>query len=181
MVIRSDFSTCSSDICDASCCGRIRIAIKDVGRHVKQGKTCGAKGVGPKCSTLKPSSLVSVTACHGKAAVCQGLKVLSPDIFDNHIMLQYAEPTRTNIYVRKRSYVSVMFGFMKKKVVSSSRRGGSSNNNSNNSSSSSSSSRAGSASLYARLVGLTLAPFVLVQSYSTSLLYVSCFPPRNAA
>ena len=59
----------------------ILLVDKDVGRHVKQGKTCAVKGVGPKCSTLKPSSLVSVTACQGKAAVCQGLKVLSPDIF----------------------------------------------------------------------------------------------------
>ena len=50
-----------------------------VGRHAKQGKTCAIKGAGPKCSTLK--RLVSLTACQGKAAVCQGLKVLSPDIF----------------------------------------------------------------------------------------------------
>ena len=54
---------------------------KDVGRHVKQGKTCSVKGVRLKYSTLKPSSLVSVTACRGRAAVCLGLKVLSPDIF----------------------------------------------------------------------------------------------------
>ena len=54
---------------------------KDVGRHVKQGKTCAVKGLGQKCSTLTLSSLVSVTACQGKAAVCQGLKVLPPDTF----------------------------------------------------------------------------------------------------
>ena len=54
---------------------------KDVGRHVKQGETCAVKGLGSKCSTLKPGTLVSVTACQGKAAVCQRLKVLSPDIF----------------------------------------------------------------------------------------------------
>ena len=51
---------------------------KHVGRHVKQGKTCAVKGVGPKCSTLKPSNLLSVTACQGKAAVCQGLKSCLP-------------------------------------------------------------------------------------------------------
>ena len=44
------------------------------------GETCGLQGVGPKWSTLKPTSLVSVTACKGKAAVCQRLKVVSPDI-----------------------------------------------------------------------------------------------------
>ena len=53
---------------------------KDVGRHVKRDETCAVKGVGPKCSTLKPSSLVSVTACRDNVAVCQGLKVFSPDI-----------------------------------------------------------------------------------------------------
>ena len=54
---------------------------KDVGRHVKQGKICAVEGVGHKRSTLKPGRLVSVTACQGKAAVCQGLEVLPPDIF----------------------------------------------------------------------------------------------------
>ena len=54
---------------------------KDGGRHAKQGKTCAVKDVGMKCSTLKPSSLVSVTACQGKYAVCQALKILSPDLF----------------------------------------------------------------------------------------------------
>ena len=61
--------------------GENALPSKDVGRHVKQGKTCAVKGLAPKYSILKPSSLVSVTACQGKAAVCQGLKVLSPDIF----------------------------------------------------------------------------------------------------
>ena len=46
----------------------------------KQGKTCAVEGVGPRCSTLNPSSVVSVTACQGKPAVCQGLKILFPDI-----------------------------------------------------------------------------------------------------
>ena len=59
----------------------ITLQQKYVGRHVKLGKTCAVKGVGPKGSTLKPSNLVSVTACQGKAAVCQGAKVLPPDTF----------------------------------------------------------------------------------------------------
>ena len=28
------------------------LVVKNVGRHVKQGKICGVKGVGPKCFTL---------------------------------------------------------------------------------------------------------------------------------
>ena len=54
---------------------------KDVGRLAKQDKTCAVKGVGPKLSTLKPSTLLSVAACQGKAAVFQGLKALSPSMF----------------------------------------------------------------------------------------------------
>ena len=38
------------------------------------------QGCRAECSTLKPSSLVSVKACQGKAAVCQGVDVLAPDI-----------------------------------------------------------------------------------------------------
>ena len=34
-----------------------------------------------ECSTRKLGDLLSVKACHGKIAVCQGLKVVSPDIF----------------------------------------------------------------------------------------------------
>ena len=46
-----------------------------------ESKTGVVKRVGQKCSTPKPRSLVSVTACQGKTAVCQGLKVPPPDIF----------------------------------------------------------------------------------------------------
>ena len=49
-----------------------------------KAKNALSRVVGPKCSTLKPSGFVSVTACQGEAAVCQGLKVLSPDIFAPH-------------------------------------------------------------------------------------------------
>ena len=38
-------------------------------------------GCRAECSTLKRSSLGSATACHGKAGVCQGVKMLSPNIF----------------------------------------------------------------------------------------------------
>ena len=44
-----------------------------------------------ECSTLKPSGLVSDRACQGKVAVCRGVKVLSPDIFD-----PYPLPTRAD-------------------------------------------------------------------------------------
>ena len=49
-----------------------------VRRHVKQGKTWAVNGVG----RLKYSSLVSVKACQGFFSLCQGVKILSPDRFD---------------------------------------------------------------------------------------------------
>ena len=73
---------------------------EDVGRHVKQGKPCAVKGIGPKCSALKPSSLVSVTACQGKAAVCQGLKVLSPDILEIYSYASLCSCLIHQIYIR---------------------------------------------------------------------------------
>ena len=44
-----------------------RVSTYEICRHVKQGKIYAVKCVGPKCFILKPSSLVSVTACQGKA------------------------------------------------------------------------------------------------------------------
>ena len=49
-------------------------------RHVKQRKTRAVKGLfRADRFALKRSSLVSVKACQGKVAVCQGVKVLAPD------------------------------------------------------------------------------------------------------
>ena len=47
--------------------------------QARQNMRC--QGCTAECSTLKPSSVVSVKACQGKIAVCQGVKMLSPDIF----------------------------------------------------------------------------------------------------
>ena len=82
---------------------------KDVGGHAKQGKTCGVKGEGPKRYRLKytGSSLVSVTACQGEAAVCQGLTVLSPDIFV--CVLRSLSPVPDNI--QRRSTGSFVGGY----------------------------------------------------------------------
>ena len=48
--------------------------------QARQNVRC--QGCRAGCCTLKPSNLGSDQACHGKVAVCQGVKVLSPDIYD---------------------------------------------------------------------------------------------------
>ena len=49
-------------------------------RQATQNMRC--QGCRAECSTLKPSSsLVPVEACQDKAAICRGVKVLSPGIF----------------------------------------------------------------------------------------------------
>ena len=99
---------------------------------------------------------------------------------DCHIMLQqYAEPTRTNIYVRTRSYISVMFGFVilrnqKSPAAAAADVAAATTTETVAAATAVGHTRPGSASLYVRLVGLTVAPFVLVH-----VLDICCMFPAS--
>ena len=52
--------------------------VKDIRRHVKRGKTCTVKGIGPSVPQYNLAFCVPVKACQGKIAVCHGVKMVSP-------------------------------------------------------------------------------------------------------
>ena len=66
------------------------------------------QGCNAECSTLEASTLVSVKACQGKVAVCQGVKVLSPgDEFQSRFPPKPGRRTyRQGIYDYLRLYTT---------------------------------------------------------------------------
>ena len=75
---------------------------------VSQGKTSSGQGCQTNPSTLKPTSLPSDKQFFGKIAVCQGLEVPSPDIFDLDRLHQIVavKKKRTAVCTRAASYRS---------------------------------------------------------------------------